>query len=224
MQTAHEPSGGPRAGAAPQAPPAASAAASPLTDDHYALIRQATRDRKAVKSAARTALFSAATTLFIGVSALPFALIWPSLSSLVIVAGVCVIGGVELMGSRRMRQADPRAPAMLAENQLAFLGLIVLYCIFQALTFSTDAAKAAALSPEVRAQLAAMPEMASAIDKQVELWAPVLTYGFYALVAVLSIACQGGMALYYFTRRRHIEAFNAKTPEWIRRLFVAAGA
>ena len=224
MQTVHETGGGSRAPAAPQAPPAASPEAWPLTDDHYALLRQATRDRKAVRRAARTALASGAVTLFIGASALPLALIWPSLTSLAIVAGVCVIGVVELLGSRRMRQADPRAATMLAENQLAFLGLIVLYCTIQAITFSPDAAKAAALSPEVQAQLAAMPEMADALEQQIERWAPLLTYGFYALVAVLSIACQGGMALYYFTRRRHIEAFNSKTPAWIRRLFVEIGA
>jgi hypothetical protein len=28
------------------------------------------------------------------------------------------------------------------------------------------------------------------------------------------------MALYYFTRRKHIQQFNRSTPQWIRRLFV----
>ncbi len=31
------------------------------------------------------------------------------------------------------------------------------------------------------------------------------------------------MALYYFTRRKHIERFNRAMPPWIRRLFVEMG-
>ena len=64
-----------------------------------------------------------------------------------------------------------------------------------------------------------MPEMADAIDKQIEHWAPIVVYGLYSLVILASVVGQGGLALYYFTRRRHIEAFNRQTPAWIRRLF-----
>jgi hypothetical protein len=215
-------------GAAAPAPAAVSpataravgAAAAPLDESHFAEIRQAVVSRKAVRAAARTALGSAVTTLFIGASALPFTLIWPSASSLMVTAGICAVGVVEFYGYRRMRRAEPSAAAYLAKNQLAFLGLILFYCLVQAATFTTEDAKAAAISPEARAQLAAMPDMARSIDGLIDRWAPLLTYGFYSLVAVLSICCQGGMALYYFTRRRHIEAFNRRTPAWIRRLFV----
>jgi hypothetical protein len=66
--------------------------------------------------------------------------------------------------------------------------------------------------------------MARGIDQMVERWAPILVYGFYSLVIFFSAVFQGGMAAYYFTRRRHIESFNRKTPPWIRRLFVEIGA
>ena len=38
----------------------------------------------------------------------------------------------------------------------------------------------------------------------------------YGGVIALSVLFQGGNALYYFTRRRHVEDFVADTPEWVR--------
>jgi hypothetical protein len=237
METALREPSGPDAGCAtaPAPPPPAPASpakvvpersagvASPLGEADYAAVRQAVVDRRAVQRACHTALSSAIVTLLIGASSFPFVLLWPSASSLFIVAGISAIGVMEFLGYRRLRKADPAAPKALAVNQLAFLGLIVVYCLGQMVGFSVDDAKAAALSPEVRAQLNAMPSMAEGIDRMIERWAPLLTYGFYSLVIVLSVAFQGGMALYYYTRRRHVEAFNQKTPPWIRRLFVEAG-
>ena len=42
------------------------------------------------------------------------------------------------------------------------------------------------------------------------------SYAFYGGVIALSVLFQGGNALYYFTRRRHVEDFIAETPEWVR--------
>jgi hypothetical protein len=69
----------------------------------------------------------------------------------------------------------------------------------------------------------AMPGMGRFVGRLDQL-APLLVYGFYGLVILLSAGCQGGMALYYFSRRKHIETFNAQTPEWVRRIFVETGA
>ena len=40
----------------------------------------------------------------------------------------------------------------------------------------------------------------------------------YGSVIALSVIFQGGNALYYFTRRKHVEAYVAETPAWIRDL------
>jgi len=200
--------------------------ASPLDETQYALVQEAARLYRPIKRAARTALASSVVTLIIGASAALSVLIWPSLAGAFITLGLGVIGVVEFLGSRKMRQADPAAARLLATNQAAFLGLIVLYCLAQMLTFSTEDAKAAALSPEFRAQLEAMPEMARTIDidRIIEQWGPLVTYAFYSLVILLSIFFQGGMALYYFTRRRHLEAFHSRTPAWVRRLLMECAA
>jgi hypothetical protein len=191
-----------------------------LDESQFALVQEAARIYKPIKRATWTALGSSIVTLLIGASAVPFLLIWPSLSGFLITVGLGVIGVVEFLGYRKLRKADPTAARFLATNQLAFLGLIVFYCLFQMLSFSPEDAKSAALSPEVRAQLSAMPDMASAIDRDIEQWAPLVTYGFYSLVIVLSLFFQGGMAYYYFTRRKFLEAFQRQTPPWVRRLLV----
>jgi type IV secretory pathway TrbD component len=196
----------------------------PLDEGDFLLIRQAAVHRRAVRSAARTALASSTTTLSVGVLAVPLVFFWPSWEGALVAVGLCIIGWVEYRGCRRMRRADPSAARVLGRNQLALLGLIVLYCVVQMATFSPEKAKAVAVSPEVRSQLAALPNMEKAIDGAVERLAPLVTYGLYGLVIVLSAIFQGGLAAYYFTRRRHLEAFNSRTPQWVRRLFIEAGA
>jgi hypothetical protein len=212
-------------GTAPQDFPPASGARppvappSPLNEAQFAVVREAAAAFKSIKRATRIAQSSSFITLFFALAAAPVTMLWPSIAGVLITLGLFVIGSVEFIGHRRMQRADPTAARFLATNQLAFLGLIIVYCLIQMLTFSTEAAKAEALSPEVRAQLNEMPEMAGSIDSIIEKWAPLVTYGFYGLVIVLSILFQGGMAWYYFSRRKFLEAFQ-RQPAWVRRLLV----
>lgn len=157
------------------------------------------------------------------IPSIPLSILWPGAGTL-LVLGLAAVGVVEYLGYRRLKLASPTAPTFLGKNQLALLAMIVLYCLFQIVDFSPAQAKAAALSPEARAQMAAMPQMLHSIDGQIDRWSRVLTYGFYGLVIVLSIACQGGLAWYYYSRRRHIDEFNRTTPLWIRRVLNEAGS
>jgi hypothetical protein len=168
-------------------------------------------------------MFSAVTTLCFGAMALPFALLSPSLPGIFITAGLFIVGVVEFKGSQRMRRAEVSAASMLGKNQLAFLGFIILYCAMQMVSFSPEQVKAAALSPEVRAQLGSLPNLEE-LDRQIERFAPLVTYGLYGLIILLSIGFQGGMAVYYFSRRRHLELFRQSTPEWVRQIFIETGA
>ena len=199
---------------------AANAAAAPIGEGELALIRQAVARRRKVKRAAGVARGSAIVTLAIGLAALPFVVVSPSLSGLVAVAGIIAVGVREWMGYGKMRRADPGAARHLGWNQVALLGVITFYCLMEMASFSPEEVKTAALSPEVRSQLTALPGMAAEIDKMIETWAPYAVYGFYSLVILLSVGFQGGMALYYFTRRKPIESFNRDTPEWVRRIFI----
>jgi len=203
-------------GSLPAAPPPA---ASPLDEAQYALVQEAARDYKAIKKVGWIALGSSITTLAIGVLAAPFTVFWPSFAAAFITVGLLVIGMVEFMGYQKLQKADPSAARWLARNQLAFLGLITIYCGLQMLTFSPEDVKREAMSPEFRSQLGNMPEMAAEVDGIIEKWAPLATYGFYSLVIVLSVLFQGGLALYYYTRHKLLDAFQLRPP-WVRRLLV----
>ena len=207
-------------GPAPAPAKAAQAAAAPIGEGELALIREAVVRRRKVKSAAGVARSSAVVTLVIGFLALPFVVISPSLSGVVVVAGVIAVGAREWMGYGKMRRAEAGAAGHLGWNQVALVGVITFYCLLEMASFSPAEVKTAALSPEVRTQLAALPGMAAEIDKMIETWAPYLVYGFYSLLIVLSVGFQGGLALYYFSRRKHVEAFNRETPEWVRKVFL----
>lgn len=124
------------------------------------------------------------------------------------------------MGYEKMRRAETGAAGHLGWNQVALVGVITFYCLLQMASFSPEEMKAAALSPEVRSLSAALPGMMAGIDKMVETWAPYAVYGFYSLLIVVSIGFQGGMALYYFSRRKYVEAFNRETPAWVRKVLV----
>jgi hypothetical protein len=187
--------------------------------EDFALLRRALAGRRPVRSAARTARSSAVSILVIGAAGIPITLIWPSWLGLLTEAGICAIGVIEYIGARRMQRGDVSAAAFLGRNQLAFLGLIVLYCVIQMVTISTAAAQGSLLSADMQSALSQLQGTDSELDHEFRTWAPLATYGFYSLIIALSVCFQGGLAVYYFTRKRHLEAVAAATPAWIQRLF-----
>jgi len=198
--------------------PAAGAVGGPgpaIGPGELVLVREAVARRRKVTRAAAVARASAITTLAIGLLALPFVVVSPSFSGLVVVAGVIVVGVREWTGYGKMRRAQAGAARHLGWNQVALLGVITLYCVLEMATFSPEDVKSAALSPEVRSQLAALPGMQAQIEGLIETWAPYAVYGFYSALILLSIGFQGGLALYYFSRGKYIETFRRDTPEWV---------
>jgi hypothetical protein len=205
-------------------PVAPQASANPLTPAHLAELALAQQNFRPIRRVARTATFSAVTTLFIAACSVLFAVFSPDIPGILIALGLCAIGTIEWIGSRRLLRAEPGAARFLMRNQLGFLGLIGAYCIFQIATTSVAGLKQQALSPEARAELAAAPEYAHMVDQSVEQWGLLVTDGFYVLVLVISIACQGGLAFYYASRRKRLEEFQASTPPWARQLISRFGA
>lgn len=191
----------------------------PLTETHLRLLRQVMAARQPVRNAVRTARGSAITILVIGIAGIPIAVLYPSWLGTVVVAGICTIGVLERIGATRLRAGEPAAATFLGRNQLAFLSLIVAYCLIQMLTFSPAQARSALDSAELQQAWSQMPELRQQLDGLIDSFAPLATYGFYSLVIVVSIAAQGGLAIYYFTRRRHLEALQRSTPAWVQQLF-----
>jgi hypothetical protein len=208
---------------APARPAGESGRQSPLTEDDYAAVRRALAGRRPVRNAARTARSSAVTILVIGAAGIPIALIWPSWLGVLMVAAICAIGIIEYVGFRRMQRGDIAAASFLGRNQLVFLGLIVAYCLIQMVGFSTAASRGELLSTDMRSELSQLQGTDLELDSELRTWAPLFTYGFYSLIIVLSVCFQGGLAVYYFTRKRHLQAVAAATPAWIQRLFSELG-
>jgi hypothetical protein len=206
----------------PVAPPIP-AQSEPLSKAHFEMVRDAVNRRKIVRRAVRVAKSSAVVTLIIGIPALITTIFMPSWQSYLVSAGLCVIGIIEYRLSGRLRRADTKATRCLGINQLALLALITFYCVAQMVSFSSQDLKDAIMSPDFRSQLSALPDMQKYTD-QADRLAPMIAYGFYSLVIVLSCFFQGGLAGYYFTRRKHIETFNRQTPPWIRRLLIDTDA
>ncbi len=197
--------------------------AQPLTETHFQVIRQAVAARRPVQKAARVARGSALTLLVIAALGLPLALAFPGWLAWLMVGGIGIIGMVEYVGAGRMRKGLPSAAGLLGLNQLALLVLVSGYCLFQMAGFWSVRTESGLLPTELRGQLSAAPEVAAQLDQALRVWTPPAVIGFYLLVIILSAAVQGGMAFYYFTRKRHLEQALAITPGWVSRLFAELG-
>ena len=168
----------------------------------------AKRDTKKIRKAAGVARFNGwSIGLFAALSA-PFALF--SLAGFLITAGMALVAYNEFRGRRRLLQFDEGAAAFLGWNQVGFLALITVYCLWMLVTGLTGE------SPFI-AELKANPELGQVLGSpdQLESIYRGLVIVVYTAVIVLTAIFQGGNALYYFTRRKHVTAYVQKTPGWV---------
>jgi hypothetical protein len=195
----------------------------PLNKAHFMLVRDAVMRRKIIRHSAAVAKFSAVVMLIIGIPALIATIFAPSWQNYLVSAGMCVIGIIEYRGSGRLRRADVKATGILGVNQLALLAIIIIYCAAQMGSLSGQDFKNFVISQDFRSQLSALPDMQKLADS-IDHWAPLVINGIFGLVIVLSCFYQGGMAAYYFTRKKHIDKFNRLTPLWVKRLLIETDA
>jgi hypothetical protein len=179
---------------------------SPLSDEHYLAIHEAIAARRPIRRAARTANRSAMSILAVGAASVPMLAFSFSFENLAVAAVICTIGYMEHRGARDIARGLPSAATYLGWNQVAFIGLISLYCVNRML-------EPISLSPQLTSSLSQL-----GITKDIEGLTGMFNYVFYGLVMVLSITLQGLLAWYYFSRRRYLEAIQQSTPKWIRRL------
>jgi hypothetical protein len=171
-------------------------------------LEEAGRRTKAIRRAAGVAAFNGWSMAILAVLSAPFAI--SSFVSVVIAAGLGVLAWNELRGRRQLLAFDPQAPALLGWNQLALLALVGGYCLFQiAMTLfgESQVAKEFAAHPELREVLGSGEEFEAMLRPLVVM--------FYGLVIVISVAAQGLNAWYYFSRRKHVEAYLRETPAWV---------
>ncbi len=193
------------------APAAIDPTIGPLTLEHrqdYALAR--TR-AKSIYKAAAVASFNAWATAVVAVLSAPFALF--STVGFVTTAALSLVAANEFRGRKRLLQFDPRAAGILGWNQLLLLAMMVGYCAWSIYANLYGA-------NSVTEQLKGIAELESALGSLdgVDVFARHLVVVLYGTVIALSVVFQGVTALYYFTRRKHVENYIAETPQWIREL------
>lgn len=181
---------------------------TPLDAGQQREITDAQGRARSIHRAAGVAKFNGWSIGVFAALSVPFALF--SVAGVVLTLGMAVVAYGEFAGRRGLLRFEPAAATRLGWNQLGFLGLIVVYCLWMT-------ASGLATGSPFAAEFAAKPELAEILgspDAYDDAFRLVLV-GFYGLVALLSVVFQGGNAWYYFRRRRHVEAYVNETPAWV---------
>jgi hypothetical protein len=176
-----------------------------LNIEQLQALQAAHHDRRRIRRAAAVATVSgwtlmtfAALTLLTGLFSLPAFLLG---------LGMAVVAWTELSGSKAMRHLDISAPYQLAVNQLVLAAMLCAYSgwgIFAALTSPSRYAEQMAAGGEVARMLEPIDNLHTTISVIV-----------YVTMIVIAIAACGSTALYYFTRRGHMEQHLSRTPTWV---------
>ncbi len=155
--------------------------------------------------------FNGWATAVVALLSAPFALF--SISGALVFIGLSVVAYNEFRGRNRLLQFDPSAATFLGWNQLGLLAIVVVYSL-GAIQSNLNEAKS------ITAELGAYSDLETVLGTpdEIETLARQIVFLFYGSVIAASVVFQGLNALYYFSRRKHIDAYIADTPEWIRQL------
>jgi hypothetical protein len=159
-----------------------------------------------LRRAANVAAFSAITTLSLGLLSGSCLLVDVSLVAVAITLALCAFGMIELIGRQRLLKGAADALRILAWNQIAFFAAVAIYCGVQIATFSPESQ----LSAEDRDALKQLQGATGSGLLDPKVWKS-LNSGIYAVIILVSFASQGGLALYYARRRKHLEVFRSAT-------------
>jgi hypothetical protein len=195
----------------PPCPPQAGSAA-PLTPTHLDQLAHAKLRAKKVHKAGGVAMvngyllamFSGGSFLFAGI-----ALMFGEFDVIGILMGVglALIAWNEFRGRTMLRRFDVHACRVLGWNQLGLMALVIGYAAWMlgwALWGPPPYADAMADEPLLAGPLGSINELYTTISLAI--------YG--GLIAG-TLIFQGFNARYYFTRRKHVEAYLRETPEWV---------
>ena len=129
-----------------------------------------------------------------------------------------VVAYVEFTGASRVRRLDASATRTLGYNQLALAGVLIIYALWNLFATSSSG-----LSAEINSQLGSMGGSGMGVAKEAQDIGQLVNNLVYGSLIAIAIFAQGGTALYYFSREKHITQYVQTTPPWIIEMQRAGG-
>lgn len=193
-----------------------------LPPEAMRLMADAQRRLSTVLKARKVAQRACISLVFMGVLTGMFAVVGgqgPSWSGLVMGVWMTVAGIVEFIGAQGTAKLKPKALTMLAVNQLLlglmFAGFGAWWMLALKMGWNTaDVKSAQQFMGSVSNSLVTVGD-AGASTGRINSIAYTAVYWGYGSLVVFGLLVDAPMALYYFYRRRQLEAYLRETPEWI---------
>jgi hypothetical protein len=178
-----------------------------FTPEHLAEISAAKQKFKKVARAIGVAKFDAWSVAIFGGLTFIVGLGTFSIVGTLLGAGMSYVAYAEFTEAAKLRKLDLDAPKKLAINQVVLGSLLMAYAIYSLLTSHIDMSQYADLAGA--GQMGA--KMADDLNQMT-----VLAYRlvYFSLIAI-AIFAQGGTALFYLSRRKHLRGYLEQTPAWI---------
>ena len=177
-----------------------------FTPENLGQLQAARTDMRKLRRAVSVATFDGWTLGIFGALTVLMGLTDPT--NLVLGIAMVAAALVELRSVPRLRMLDPAIPKRLAINQLAMGAVLLLYAGWRmVVTLRSGAGELMSLAgtdPQVR-------QIIEPFDGLMRM----VTLAVYCGMMVIAIFGQGGMALYYFSRGRHLQDYLTRTPPWI---------
>jgi hypothetical protein len=127
----------------------------------------------------------------------------------VVIGALITAGGIiELRGRNRLMRGDAGGMSALVCAQLIILGTFWIYSAGNLLAYD-EAAIMAQITPDIRE---AMSQLGVTVADLQAMMKPVF-FGFYLVIMLVTLLFQGGLALYYHSRRAKVAAaLAARSP------------
>ena len=184
----------------------------PLSPEQMQAVTLANQRAKKLRSAARIAkfngvslgTFSGLSLLFVAGGAIFGEFDW---LGVIMCVGLGVLAWNELRGRKLLLQFNPRSPGILGWNQVALLGLIVVYAAWMlgVAMFGANPYEEAIRNEPMAAQM--LGDVGGLYK--------TLSVTMYGSLIVGTIIFQGLNSLYYFTRARLLQAYLVETQPWV---------
>lgn len=181
---------------------------NPLDAAQHQKLAEANERIKPLSRVAKVAAFNGWVCGFFAAVSAPFALF--DVASFIMAVGLTVVAYNEFKGRTLIRKLDASAGKLLGWNQVGFLTLICVYCLWQLVL--------GIFSPNpLEAEIKKHPELGQLIGSPDQLmWIyDAVMIGTYALVITLTAVFQGYNAYYYFSRGKKLAAHIEQTEPWI---------